>query len=215
MLDKQERVKYFEERGKLIEAQRIDERVNYDVEMIREVGYCSGIENYSRYFDGRQPGQAPYTLLDFFGKDFITFIDESHMTIPQIRAMYNGDRARKDNLVEYGFRLPSAYDNRPLRFEEFDARIRQLVCMSATPAQYELDRADLVAEQIIRPTGLLDPEIEIKPIEGQIDDLIGEINVVVKTRVECLLRRSPKRWRKTLPTISKRWGSRCAICTPT
>lgn len=213
MLDKQERVKYFEERGKLIEAQRIDERVNYDVEMIREVGYCSGIENYSRYFDGRQPGQAPYTLLDFFGKDFITFIDESHMTIPQIRAMYNGDRARKDNLVEYGFRLPSAYDNRPLRFEEFDARIRQLVCMSATPAQYELDRADLVAEQIIRPTGLLDPEIEIKPIDGQIDDLIGEINAVVKTRAECLLRRSPKRWRKTLPTISKRWGSRCATCT--
>lgn len=206
MLDKQERVKYFEERGKLIEAQRIDERVNYDVEMIREVGYCSGIENYSRYFDGRQPGQAPYTLLDFFGKDFIAFIDESHMTIPQIRAMYNGDRARKDNLVEYGFRLPSAYDNRPLRFEEFDARIRQLVCMSATPAQYELDRADLVAEQIIRPTGLLDPEIEIKPIEGQIDDLIGEINAVVKNKGRVLVTTLTKKMAENLTDYLKEVG---------
>lgn len=206
MLDKQERVKYFEERGKLIEAQRIDERVNYDVEMIREVGYCSGIENYSRYFDGRQPGQAPYTLLDFFGKDFITFIDESHMTIPQIRAMYNGDRARKDNLVEYGFRLPSAYDNRPLRFEEFDARIRQLVCMSATPAQYEFDRADLVAEQIIRPTGLLDPEIEIKPIEGQIDDLIGEINAVVKNKGRVLVTTLTKKMAENLTDYLKEVG---------
>lgn len=206
MLDKQERVKYFEERGKLIEAQRIDERVNYDVEMIREVGYCSGIENYSRYFDGRQPGQAPYTLLDFFGKDFIMFIDESHMTIPQIRAMYNGDRARKDNLVEYGFRLPSAYDNRPLRFEEFDARIRQLVCMSATPAQYELDRADLVAEQIIRPTGLLDPEIEIKPIDGQIDDLIGEINAVVKNKGRVLVTTLTKKMAENLTDYLKEVG---------
>lgn len=206
MLDKQERVKYFEECGKLIEAQRIDERVNYDVEMIREVGYCSGIENYSRYFDGRQPGQAPYTLLDFFSKDFITFIDESHMTIPQIRAMYNGDRARKDNLVEYGFRLPSAYDNRPLRFEEFDARIRQLVCMSATPAQYELDRADLVAEQIIRPTGLLDPEIEIKPIEGQIDDLIGEINAVVKNKGRVLVTTLTKKMAENLTDYLKEVG---------
>ena len=206
MLDKQERVKHFEERGKLIEAQRIDERVNYDVEMIREVGYCSGIENYSRYFDGRQPGQAPYTLLDFFSKDFITFIDESHMTIPQIRAMYNGDRARKDNLVEYGFRLPSAYDNRPLRFEEFDARIRQLVCMSATPAQYELDRADLVAEQIIRPTGLLDPEIEIKPIEGQIDDLIGEINAVVKNKGRVLVTTLTKKMAENLTDYLKEVG---------
>lgn len=199
-------MKYFEERGKLIEAQRIDERVNYDVEMIREVGYCSGIENYSRYFDGRQPGQAPYTLLDFFGKDFITFIDESHMTIPQIRAMYNGDRARKDNLVEYGFRLPSAYDNRPLRFEEFDARIRQIVCMSATPAQYELDRADLVAEQIIRPTGLLDPEIEIKGIDGQIDDLIGEINKVVKNKGRVLVTTLTKKMAENLTDYLKEVG---------
>ncbi len=176
--DKAERVEYFTRLGKLIEAQRIEERVNYDVEMIREVGYCSGIENYSRYFDGREIGQAPYTLLDFFPKGFLTFIDESHMTIPQIHGMYNGDRARKTNLVEYGFRLPSAYDNRPLTWDEFDSRIHQIVCMSATPAQYELNRADDVAEQIIRPTGLLDPEITVKKIDGQIDDLIGEINKV-------------------------------------
>ncbi len=206
--DKAERVKYFEERGKLIEAQRIDERVNYDVEMIREIGYCSGIENYSRYFDGRVPGQAPYTLLDFFGSDFLTFIDESHMTIPQIRAMFNGDRARKDNLVEYGFRLPSAYDNRPLKFEEFDARIRQVVCMSATPAQYELERADLVAEQIIRPTGLLDPEIEIKPIDGQIDDLIGEINNVVKDKGRVLVTTLTKRMAEHLTDYLKEVGIR-------
>lgn len=206
--DKAERVKYFEERGKLIEAQRIDERVNYDVEMIREIGYCSGIENYSRYFDGRVPGQAPYTLLDFFGNDFLTFIDESHMTIPQIRAMFNGDRARKDNLVEYGFRLPSAYDNRPLKFEEFDARIRQVVCMSATPAQYELERADLVAEQIIRPTGLLDPEIEIKPIDGQIDDLIGEINNVVKDKGRVLVTTLTKRMAEHLTDYLKEVGIR-------
>ena len=139
LADKEERVRYFEERGKLIEAQRINERVNYDVEMMREVGYCSGIENYSRYFDGRSPGQPPYTLLDFFPKDFVTFIDESHMTLPQLRAMYNGDLARKKNLVDYGFRLPAAYDNRPLNFAEFDARIKQFVCVSATPARYELE----------------------------------------------------------------------------
>ena len=150
LADKQERVEYFRANGKLIEAQRIDERVNYDVEMMREMGYCSGIENYSRYFDGRKPGQPPYTLLDFFPKDFICFVDESHMTLPQIRGMYNGDRARKKNLVDYGFRLPAAYDNRPLDFEEFDSRIRQMVCVSATPGQFELDRADEVAEQLIR-----------------------------------------------------------------
>ncbi|MDE6061014.1 MAG: excinuclease ABC subunit B, partial [Clostridia bacterium] len=187
MHDKLERVKYFQDIGKLIEAQRIDERVNYDVEMIREVGFCSGIENYSRYFDGREIGQAPYTLLDFFPKDFLTFIDESHMTIPQIHGMYNGDRARKFNLVEYGFRLPSAYDNRPLTFDEFDSKIRQVVCMSATPAKYELERADDVAEQIIRPTGLLDPEIVVKPVQGQIDDLIDEVNKVVGNKGRVLV----------------------------
>lgn len=204
--DKQERVEYFKDAGKLIEAQRIDERVNYDVEMIREVGFCSGIENYSRYFDGRQPGQAPYTLLDFFPKDFLMFIDESHMTIPQIRGMFNGDRARKDNLVEYGFRLPSAYDNRPLRFEEFDSHIRQVVCMSATPAQYELDRADDVVEQIIRPTGLLDPEIEIKPVQGQIDDLIGEINKVVKDKGRVLVTTLTKKMAENLTEYLKEVG---------
>ena len=149
------------------------------MEMIREVGYCSGIENYSRYFDGRQPGQAPYTLLDFFPDDFITFIDESHMTIPQIRGMYNGDKSRKTNLVDYGFRLPSAYDNRPLTYYEFDDRLGQIVCVSATPAKYELEQASNVAEQLIRPTGLLDPIVEVRPIKGQIDDILGETDKVV------------------------------------
>lgn len=206
LLDKAEQVKYFQSLGKLIEAQRIDERVNYDVEMIREVGFCSGIENYSRYFDGRQVGQAPYTLLDFFPKDFLMFIDESHMTIPQIRGMYNGDRARKNNLVEYGFRLPSAYDNRPLRFEEFDSHIRQVVCMSATPAQYELDRADDVVEQIIRPTGLLDPEIEIKSVQGQIDDLIGEIRKVEADKGRVLVTTLTKKMAENLTEYLKEVG---------
>ena len=178
LADKEERVGFFKANGKLIEAQRIDERVNYDVEMMREMGYCTGIENYSRYFDGRKPGQPPYTLLDFFPKDFVCFVDESHMTLPQLRGMYNGDRARKKNLVDYGFRLPAAYDNRPLDFEEFDSRIRQMVCVSATPGQFELQRADEIAEQLIRPTGLLDPEIVVKPVKGQVDDLIGEIKKV-------------------------------------
>ncbi len=204
--DKQDRVEYFKQRDKLIEAQRIDERVNYDVEMIREVGYCSGIENYSRYFDGRQPGQAPYTLLDFFPKDFLLFIDESHMTIPQIHGMYNGDLARKHNLVEYGFRLPSAYDNRPLRFEEFDSHIRQMVCMSATPAKYELDRADDVVEQIIRPTGLLDPEIVVKPVQGQVDDLIGEINQVVENKGRVLVTTLTKKMAENLTDYLKEVG---------
>ncbi len=208
MRDKAERVEYFKQNGKLIEAQRIDERVNYDVEMIREVGFCSGIENYSRYFDGRQPGQAPYTLLDFFPKDFITFIDESHMTIPQIHGMYNGDRARKFNLVEYGFRLPSAYDNRPLTFDEFDGRIRQVVCMSATPAKYELGRADDVAEQIIRPTGLLDPEIVVKPVQGQIDDLIGEVNRVVADKGRVLVTTLTKKMAENLTDYLKEVGIR-------
>ncbi len=170
------RVKEFEDQGKLIEAQRIKERVMYDLEMIKEVGYCSGIENYSRYFDGRQPGEAPYTLLDYFPKDFVLFVDESHITLPQVRGMYSGDFARKSSLVDYGFRLPSAYDNRPLNFGEFEKKISQAVFVSATPGEYELKNSDNVAEQIIRPTGLLDPEIFIRPIENQIDDLIGEIN---------------------------------------
>ena len=175
--DMVECVKKFDEDGKLLEAQRLKERVSYDIEMIREMGYCSGIENYSRYFDGRSPGQPPYTLLDFFPKDFILFVDESHMTLPQLRAMYNGDLSRKVNLVDYGFRLPSAYDNRPLRFEEFDSRVGQMICVSATPGPYELKEAGQVVEQLIRPTGLLDPEVTVRPVEGQIDDLLSEIHV--------------------------------------
>ena len=178
--DMVECVKEFEAQGKLLEAQRLRERVSYDIEMIREMGYCSGIENYSRYFDGRSPGQPPYTLLDFFPKDFILFVDESHMTLPQLRAMYNGDLSRKVNLVDYGFRLPAAYDNRPLRFEEFDARVGQMICVSATPGPYELKEAGQVVEQLIRPTGLLDPEVTIRPVEGQIDDLLSEIHIQTK-----------------------------------
>lgn len=178
-LDMLAQVEQFKAENKLLEAQRLQERVSYDVEMIREMGYCSGIENYSRYFDGRVPGQPPYTLLDFFPKDFILFVDESHMTLPQIRAMYNGDLARKRNLVNFGFRLPSAYDNRPLKFEEFDERVGQMICVSATPAPYELQEAGQVVEQLIRPTGLLDPEVEVVATEGQIDDLISRINTNV------------------------------------
>ena len=178
-LDMLAQVEQFKAENKLLEAQRLQERVSYDVEMIREMGYCSGIENYSRYFDGRVPGQPPYTLLDFFPKDFILFVDESHMTLPQIRAMYNGDLARKRNLVDFGFRLPSAYDNRPLKFEEFDERVGQMICVSATPAPYELQEAGQVVEQLIRPTGLLDPEVEVVGTKGQIDDLISRINTNV------------------------------------
>lgn len=173
------RQKEFESQGKLIEAQRIKERVFYDLEMMKEVGYCSGIENYSRYFDGRQVGEPPYTLLDYFPKDFIVFIDESHITIPQIRGMFAGDLARKTNLVDYGFRLPAAYDNRPLNFSEFEGKINQAVFVSATPGKWELENSDNVVEQIIRPTGLLDPKVEIRPIKNQIDDLIGEINSTI------------------------------------
>ena len=178
-LDMNERVAQFKAQGKLIEAQRIGERVSYDMEMIKEMGYCSGIENYSRYFDGREEGQPPYTLLDFFPEDFLLFVDESHMTLPQLRAMYNGDLSRKKNLVDFGFRLPAAYDNRPLKFDEFDERIGQMICVSATPAPYELEQAGQVVEQLIRPTGLLDPKVQVRPIEGQIDDLICSVNEVI------------------------------------
>lgn len=171
-----ERVKYFNDHGKLLEAQRISQRTNYDIEMMREVGFCQGIENYSRHISGREKGSAPYTLIDYFPDDFLLVIDESHVTIPQVRAMYAGDKSRKDNLVEYGFRLPSAYDNRPLTFSEFEERINQVVFVSATPAEYEKEHSERTVEQVIRPTGLLDPEIEVRPVEGQIDDLVGEIN---------------------------------------
>ncbi len=171
-----ERVKFFEEHDKLLEAQRIRQRTQYDLEMLSEIGFCTGIENYSRVIAGRAPGTPPTTLLDYFPDDFLLFVDESHVTLPQVRAMYNGDHARKQSLVDYGFRLPSAYDNRPLKFDEFEQRIHQAIYVSATPAEYELSRAGQVAEQVIRPTGLLDPEVFVRPIEGQIDDLIGEIN---------------------------------------
>ncbi len=173
----EERVAFFKSQGKLLEAQRIEQRTNYDMEMLREIGFCSGIENYSRVLSDRAPGSTPYTLLDFFPKDFLLFIDESHVTVPQVRGMSGGDRARKQNLVEYGFRLPSAYDNRPLFFDEFEEKLNQTIFVSATPADYEKSRAEQTAEQLIRPTGLLDPEIEVRPIKGQVDDLIGEIRL--------------------------------------
>ncbi len=177
----QERVKFFKDNGKLIEAQRIEERTNFDLEMMKETGFCQGIENYSRHISGREEGSSPFTLFDYFPKDFLLLVDESHATIPQVRAMYNGDRARKETLVNYGFRLPSAFDNRPLKFEEFEDRINQVVFVSATPAEYEKEHSkDRVVEQIIRPTGLLDPKIEVRPVENQVDDLIGQI----KERVE-------------------------------
>ena len=172
----EERVAFFESENKLIEAQRVKQRTMYDVEMMQELGYCSGIENYSRVIEGRPVGSPPHTLLDYFPKDFVLFIDESHVTLPQVRAMYNGDRARKTTLVDYGFRLPCAFDNRPLKFPEFEQRVNQVVYVSATPGEYERTRSGQIVEQVIRPTGLLDPRIEVRPVEGQIDDLIGEIN---------------------------------------
>ena len=184
----QERIKYFKDNGKLIEAQRIEERTNFDIEMMKETGFCQGIENYSWHISGREPGSAPFTLFDYFPKDFLLLIDESHATIPQVRAMYNGDRARKESLVKYGFRLPSAFDNRPLKFNEFEERINQVVFVSATPAEYELEHSKgNVVEQIIRPTGLLDPKIEVKPVENQIDDLIEQIRERVQKNERVLV----------------------------
>jgi len=197
--DLEERVKFFTDTGRLIEAQRIQQRVKYDIEMMREIGYCSGIENYSRYFDGRVAGQPPFTLLDYFPKDFVLFVDESHMTLPQLRAMYRGDLARKTNLVDYGFRLPAAYDNRPLNFEEFNQRIGQAIYISATPAKYELDLSgSMVAEQIIRPTGLLDPPVEVRKSEGQIDDLIAEVKGVTSSGGRILVTTLTKRMAESL-----------------
>ena len=184
----QERIKYFKDNSKLIEAQRIEERTNFDIEMMKETGFCQGIENYSRHISGREPGSAPFTLFDYFPKDFLLLIDESHATIPQVRAMYNGDRARKESLVKYGFRLPSAFDNRPLKFNEFEERINQVIFVSATPAEYEKEHSkENVIEQIIRPTGLLDPKIEVKPVENQIDDLIEQIRERVEKNERVLV----------------------------
>ena len=199
----------FEAKGKLIEAQRITQRTNYDIEMMQELGYCSGIENYSRIISGRAPGSAPMTLLDYFPKDFLMFIDESHVTIPQVRAMYRGDRARKESLVEYGFRLQSAFDNRPLKFDEFNERINQIVYVSATPGYYERERAGQIAEQIIRPTGLVDPEISVRPSEGQIDDLIGEINARIEKNQRCLVTTLTKKMAEDLSEYLGNAGIKC------
>ncbi len=196
--DMKEECSEFKENNKLIEEQRLRERVCYDVEMIREIGYCSGIENYSRYFDGRQPGEPPFTLMDYFPKDFIMFIDESHITLPQIRGMYAGDRSRKDSLVNYGFRLKAAYDNRPLNFDEFSQRYSQLICVSATPGEYELKEQGQIVEQLLRPTGLVDPSIEIRKTEGQIDDLIGEINGVIEKHGRVLVTTLTKKMAESL-----------------
>ena len=204
----EERLAFFEKEGKLVEAQRLKQRVLYDVEMMQELGYCSGIENYSRVIEGRAPGTPPHTLLDYFPKDFVLFIDESHVTLPQVRAMYNGDRARKTTLVDYGFRLPCAFDNRPLKFEEFEQRVNQVIYVSATPGEYERTRSGQIVEQVIRPTGLLDPRIEVRPVEGQIDDLIGEINERTARKERVLVTTLTKKMAEDLTTYLQGAGIR-------
>ncbi len=198
--DREKAIKKFEDEHKPIEAERIGQRVAYDIEMMKEVGYCSGIENYSRYFDGRKPGEPPFTLIDYFPKDFLTIIDESHMTLPQIRAMYNGDRARKNSLVEYGFRLEAARDNRPLKFDEFEKRLKQTIYVSATPGPYELEKAGQVVEQVIRPTGLLDPKIELRPIENQIEVLMEECRKTIARGARVLVTTLTKKMAESLTT---------------
>lgn len=201
----EERIAYFKSKNKLIEAQRIEERTNFDMEMLKETGFCQGIENYSRHISGRKPGSPPFTLMDYFPKDFLLLIDESHVTIPQVRAMYNGDRARKKSLIDYGFRLPSAYDNRPLKFEEFENKIHQCVFVSATPADYEREKSgpDGIAEQIIRPTGLLDPKIEVKPVTNQVDDLIEQIRIQVEKKERVLVTTLTKKMAEDLTNYLK------------
>ena len=202
----QDRLKWLEENGKLLEAQRLKQRVRYDMEMLREIGVCSGIENYSRVLSRREPGSAPYTLMDYFPKDYLLFVDESHVMLPQVRAMYNGDRARKEMLVDYGFRLPSAFDNRPLMFPEFEQRVGQVVYVSATPAEYERSRSSQLVEQIIRPTGLLDPEVTVRPVEGQIDDLLSEIRALEEKRERVLVTTLTKRMAEDLTDYLSREG---------
>ncbi len=206
--DLQERLAWFRANNKLLEAQRIEQRTRYDIEMMREIGYCTGIENYARYFDGRVPGQPPFTLLDYFPEDFLLFIDESHVTIPQVRGMFGGDLSRKTALVDYGFRLPAAYDNRPLRFEEFQSRIGQLVCVSATPAAYELGLSEQTVEQVIRPTGLVDPEISVRPVKGQIDDLLSEVKLMARQGFRTLATTLTKRMAETLTEYLDSMGVR-------
>lgn len=198
--DREKAIKKFNDEGKPLEAERIGQRVAYDLEMMQELGYCNGIENYSRYFDGRKPGEPPFTLMDYFPRGFLTIIDESHMTLPQVRAMYNGDKARKDNLIEFGFRLEAARDNRPLKFDEFNERLGQTLYVSATPAPYELSRAGQVVEQLLRPTGLLDPTIEVRPSKGQIDDLISEINATIARGARVLVTTLTKKMAESLTT---------------
>ena len=202
----EERIQYFEENNKLIEAQRIAERTRYDIEMIREIGYCSGIENYSRIFTGRPLGATPYTLMDYFPDNYIMFIDESHVSVPQVRGMSGGDKARKRNLVDYGFRLPSAYDNRPLNFDEFLLKQNQVIYVSATPAAFERERSALIAEQVIRPTGLLDPEVEVRKTDGQIDDLIGEINKRVSQKERVIVTTLTKKMAEDLSEYIENLG---------
>ncbi len=204
----QERLEYFRENGKLLEAQRIEQRTHYDIEMLQEIGFCSGIENYSRILSGRAPGASPCTLLDYFPDDFILFVDESHVTLPQVRGMYAGDYARKKNLVDYGFRLPSAFDNRPLNFNEFYERINQAVFVSATPGDFETEKSSVIAEQIIRPTGLLDPEISVRPTEGQLDDLVSEINIRTAKKQRTLVTTLTKKMAEDLTTYLEKMGIR-------
>lgn len=202
----EEQVKYFKERDMLIEAQRIEQRTRYDLEMMQEIGFCQGIENYSRHISGRAPGSAPYTLLDYFPEDYLMIIDESHVTLPQVRGMYNGDRARKETLIKYGFRLPSAADNRPLKFPEFEERLSQVIFTSATPGEYEKEHSTVVAEQVIRPTGLVDPVIEVRPTEHQIDDLLGEINSVTEAGFRTLVTTLTKKMAEDLTDYLKEVG---------
>ena len=204
--DMHDEVREHKENDRLIEAQRLSQRTAYDIEMMSEIGYCSGVENYSRYFDKREIGEPPFTLLDYFPDDFLVFVDESHMTIPQLRAMYNGDRSRKKNLVDYGFRLKSAYDNRPLQFQEFEERINQWICVSATPQNYELELSDQTVEQLIRPTGLLDPIIEVRKTDGQIDDLMNEIVKVIENKGRVLVTTLTKKMSESLTDYLKEHG---------
>ena len=203
-----ERVAYFQKEGKLIEAQRISERTNYDIEMLQEIGFCKGIENYSRVISGRAPGSTPYTLLDYFPKDFLLFVDESHVTLPQVRGMYGGDQARKKSLIDFGFRLPSAFDNRPLNFDEFYAKLNQIIFVSATPGNLEREKSTQIVEQVIRPTGLVDPEVEVRPVEGQIDDLLSEINQRVQVGERTLVTTLTKKMAEDLTAYLENMGVR-------
>ncbi len=201
-----ERLRELKDQGKLLEAQRLEQRTRYDLEMLQEIGFCQGIENYSRHISGRTPGSPPYTLMDYFPEDMLVIIDESHVSIPQIGSMYNGDRSRKESLVEYGFRLPSAYDNRPLRFDEFERKVRQAIYVSATPGKYEKEHSQQIVEQIIRPTGLVDPEVIVRPVKGQIDDLMGEIRIRVEKQQRILVTTLTKKMAEDLTSYLKELG---------